>query len=71
MPKANNRISLHRFHSYIAISFDDTNTIYLESQDGKQLSEQLKQFFHDIQSTKFTDSTLNTRIIYNGQTSNE
>ncbi len=51
---------MHRFRDSVAISFDDTETLYLPPALARQLSEELARYAADVEAVRFTKSTLGT-----------
>ena len=52
---------IHRFHDTVALSLDDTETLYLSPQHALTLGMQLVEYACDIYQKPFAFSQLNTR----------
>lgn len=63
--KTQENASLHRFHNLVAVSFTDTNTLYLTPELAQKLSDQLAIYAKDCNTTRFVNSQLNTVEITN------
>ena len=57
------RIRLHRFNNYVAVSTGSGETEYLSVRQAAELAQALTVFAGDILQHKFIDSDLNEIII--------
>ena len=51
---------LHRFHEKVALSFEDTHTLYLTPNMARLVAEALTQLADDCDAVKFTKSNIST-----------
>ncbi|MBD3262638.1 MAG: hypothetical protein GF334_13375 [Candidatus Altiarchaeales archaeon] len=66
MPNINpqGRARIHRFHELVAISFSDTETLYLTPENAEAIGHELAAFAANVQCRG--EKWFGTRIIRNG-----
>lgn len=60
---------IHRFHDKVAISFSDTDTLYLTSEDAEAIAHELATFAANVQCKG--EQWFATRVIRDGIAFNE
>lgn len=69
--KTQERIRIYRFHDLVALSFDDTETLYIEPDNAKALARELKRFADECNKCNRDTKWFSARIIQKGKATNE